>query len=98
MREFPIESIYEIMRHVFMLRDFNFDSSMSAKDVPGWDSLNHSILIMELSLATGLDISAEVTAKLSSIGQLHAFITSQPKVDLDQNIVLGPGRDGKNHP
>lgn len=96
MNEFPIERIYEIMRDVFMLRDFNFDSSMSAKDVPGWDSLNHSILIMELSLATGLDISAEATAKLSSIRQLHAFITSQPKVD--QDIVLAPGRDGKNHP
>ncbi|HET6377895.1 MAG TPA: acyl carrier protein [Methylocella sp.] len=79
MTEFPIEQMYRIMRDVLMLHEFEFNTSMSAKDVPGWDSLNHSILMMELSNATGLELSGEETAKLGTVGELHAFITRQMK-------------------
>jgi acyl carrier protein len=50
---------------------------MTAADVPGWDSLNHSILMMELGVALGVDISAEETAKLANIGALLDYLNER---------------------
>uniref|UniRef100_A0A7C3WJN8 Acyl carrier protein n=1 Tax=Fundidesulfovibrio putealis TaxID=270496 RepID=A0A7C3WJN8_9BACT len=74
MQDFPIEELYRIMSEVFMQYDFAFRPDMGAKDVPGWDSLNHSVLMMDIGNATGVDLSPEETAKLPSIGALHALI------------------------
>ena len=77
MKDFPIEELYRIMSEVFMQYDFDFKPEMGAKDVPGWDSLNHSVLMMDIANATGVDLSPEETAKLPSIGALHALILEQ---------------------
>ena len=81
MAEFSLERLYTIMRDVFMLHDFEIHPSMSAKDVPGWDSLNHSILMMELSAETGVDLSPEATAQLGSIGELYALVVERCRQD-----------------
>lgn len=74
MAELSSEQLYAIMRDVFMLSDFRFTLGMSAKDVPGWDSLHHSILMMEIGIATGSDLSAEETAGCANIGELLAMV------------------------
>ena len=51
---------------------------MSAKDVPGWDSMNHIFIVMEINKITGLDLSPEKTAKLATLGDFHdAILTAQ---------------------
>ncbi len=74
MAELSQEQLFAVMRDVFMLSDFHFTPEMSAKDVPGWDSLHHSILMMELGIITGSEISAEETARCANIGDLLAMV------------------------
>ena len=51
---------------------------MSAKDVPGWDSMNHIFIVMEINKITGLDLSPEETVKLATLGDFHdAILTAQ---------------------
>jgi acyl carrier protein len=74
MSEFPIERLYALMSDVFMLRDFPLKPSMTAEDVPGWDSLHHTILMMELERVTGVELSPQETARLPNIGALHRAV------------------------
>lgn len=74
---FPIERLYGVMSEVFGLRDFAFSPSMSAADVPGWDSLHHAVLIMRLEMETGLDLASEETADLPDIAALYGMIAAR---------------------
>jgi hypothetical protein len=47
---------------------------MCAKDVPAWDSLNQSILMMEVFNATGADVTPEEAARAPDIAALHSII------------------------
>ena len=73
----PLETLYAIMRRVFGLRTFQFSPAMSSKDVPGWDSLNHTVLLMEIEAETGVELPAPETARLPTIGDLHRFINER---------------------
>jgi acyl carrier protein len=77
MKMLTLDRLYEIMREVFMLPDFEFTPNMAASDVPSWDSLHHSVLMMEISSEIGLQISAQEAAKLKSIGELFALISKR---------------------
>lgn len=77
MTEYSLPTLYGVMSDVFMLRDFEFAPTMSAKDVPGWDSLNHSVLMMELTSLTGLELAPDKTAQLKTIGDLHEYILAR---------------------
>lgn len=74
MKPLTIDRLYEIMSEVFMQPELRFSPSMTAKDVPNWDSLNHSVLMMEISSETGVDISAEDAGKRETIGDLYEYI------------------------
>lgn len=73
----PIEALYQIMREVFGLRNFEFSPEMSATDVPGWDSLNHTVLLMQIEAETGVDLPAQKAAALPNIGALHRLISDR---------------------
>jgi acyl carrier protein len=77
MATFTLERLYEIMTAVFMLPGFRFSPTMSARDVPNWDSLNHSVLMMQVSSEIGLQISAEDAAETKSIGGLFELISER---------------------
>jgi acyl carrier protein len=77
MKTLTLDRLYEIMSNVLMLPDFEFSQAMAASDIPNWDSLNHSVLMMEISSEIGLQISAEDAAKQKSIGELFTFICEQ---------------------
>ena len=76
-QDFTIEQLYSIMREVFHLRDFELQESMTSADVPGWDSLRHTMLTMQLSHATGADLSPDETARLANIGALYRHVKSR---------------------
>jgi len=64
---------------VFRKKNFQFDMGMTAADIPGWDSLRHTILIMEINRVAGIDLSPEETAELKNLGALYdAIVTALP--------------------
>ena len=71
---FAIEDLYETMGEVFNVRKFPFAPHMSSKDIPGWTSLNHTILLMEIESRTGVDLTAAETANLRDISALYEAI------------------------
>jgi acyl carrier protein len=64
-----------------MARVFNFDPSvfvvtrdMTAVSVPGWDSVLHVVLMLEIETEFGVTISPEEAAELPTIGALYDFM------------------------
>lgn len=74
---FTIDRMYGIMSDVFMLGDFKLERRMSSADVPGWDSLRHIVLTMQLEQAAGVVLSPEETARLPDIGALYDYVTAR---------------------
>ncbi len=74
MAEFTVEAFHKLLADVLRKRTFVFRQDMSAKDVPGWDSMNHIFIVMEINKVTGLDLSPEETAKLATLGDFHDAI------------------------
>ena len=69
--------MYALMAEVFMLGDFTFERSMSSADVPGWDSLHHLVLTMELERHTGLELSPDEIARFPDVGSLYDHIRAR---------------------
>jgi acyl carrier protein len=74
---FTIDRMYALMANVFMLGDFTFERWMSSADVPGWDSLHHVVLTMELERRTGVELSPDETARFPDIGSLYDHVRSR---------------------
>lgn len=53
------------------------DPSMSANDVPGWDSLAHVRIVMNIEARTGLEIEISDTYKAATIDELHQVIVKR---------------------
>jgi acyl carrier protein len=77
MKPFAIEDLYAIMADVFNQPNFKFEPTMSAKDVPAWDSLAHSVLMMEIFNATGADLPPDEAARAPDIAALHAAVVER---------------------
>lgn len=69
-----LEELYELMRDAFGLRRFGFAPTMTPDDVPGWNSLNHTVLLMEIEARTGVDLSAVSSDRFKDIEGLYAEI------------------------
>ena len=54
------------------------DSSV-ADDVDGWDSLSHTILMIRLQNAFGIQIPESVAANVETVGELVAAVASIAK-------------------
>ncbi|HEX3431263.1 MAG TPA: acyl carrier protein [Rhizomicrobium sp.] len=50
---------------------------MSAPDVPGWNSLNHTVLLMEIEQQLGVELSAAETIDMPDIATLHRAIVER---------------------
>jgi acyl carrier protein len=74
---FALTDLYAIMRDVFGLRKFQFEPTMSAPDVPGWNSLNHTVLLMEIEQQLGVELSAAETIDMPDIATLHRAIVER---------------------
>lgn len=70
--------IYKMLTPVFqeVFDDDNLvpKAEMSAKDVVGWDSVNHIRLIVSIEAAFGLRFSVTEVAELSNVGEFVELI------------------------
>lgn len=64
------ENLREIVAEVIGDRDIRIERDMTAKDVGGWDSLNHTLIMLEIGAAYDIEIGAEETANLKNLGEL----------------------------
>lgn len=46
----------------------------TARDVPGWDSLNHTLIVIEVNADYGVDLSPYELGKAATFGALVAAI------------------------
>lgn len=66
------------MRGVFLDDTLVVSRSTTALDVDGWDSLSHSMLLLELEQAFGITLDADEAARCANVGELADCIERQP--------------------
>lgn len=73
-----MENIYQrltpIFRDVFEDDGINLSPGLTAADVPGWDSLSHIRLILQIQKEFGIKFSAAQTTGLKNVGELAELI------------------------
>lgn len=69
-----IEMIQDAMRTVFLNETLNIAPELTALDVDGWDSLSHTILMLELERTFGIEIDISRVSGMPNIGALVEYI------------------------
>ena len=72
-----IDQLLPIFRNVFDDDDLVINSSTTAQDVDGWDSLAHIRLIVEIEKSFGLRFSAAEISEVENVGQMTELILSK---------------------
>lgn len=63
-----------VARRVFVNDAIVLARTMTAEDVPGWDSLTHLVFVLELERCFGVRIPAEQVLELDTVGALADWI------------------------
>lgn len=69
------ETLQQSMREVFANATLVIAPHMSALDIDGWDSLSHTLLVLQLESVFGVELDFEAVAACQDIGALTAYIT-----------------------
>jgi acyl carrier protein len=77
METFTIQHLQDIARDVIGDTDITLSPSMSANDVPGWDSLNHTLIAMEIAGRFTPDVDAQQLGRLATFGDLVEFVNAK---------------------
>jgi acyl carrier protein len=79
--EVEIQEIYAkfttIFRDVFDDDMLVADPALTAKDVPGWDSLSNIRLMLTVEKAYGIRLTAPEVGKLQNVGDLARLVQSK---------------------
>jgi acyl carrier protein len=65
------QRLQEIFREVFAEPDLVLTATMTAADVPGWDSLGHVGLMFSIEAAFGVTFTERELSTLDDVGQLR---------------------------
>ena len=68
------DKLTTVFRDVFAHDTLAIKPELTAKDVEGWDSLNHIRLILSIEKAFGVKFAAHEVVELKNIGQLAELI------------------------
>jgi acyl carrier protein len=77
MKPFTIEHLQTIAREIIGDRDIVLKPEMAAADVPGWDSLNHTLISVEIEARAEAAVDAQMLAEQPDFGALVAFVRSR---------------------
>ena len=64
----------EVFRSLFQKPELVLRDDMTAEDVPGWDSLNHVNLIIQVEEELGVRFRNDEVARLADVGGLKRLI------------------------
>ena len=65
----------EVFRYVFFDDSLTLSAEMSAKDIEGWDSINHINLILAIEERFGIKITEDEIENLKTVGDLANLVT-----------------------
>lgn len=77
MKPFTLAHLQSIAREIIGDRDLVLRPEQSAPDVPGWDSLNHTLISVEIESGAGVDVSSEELAAQPDFGALVELVRSR---------------------
>jgi acyl carrier protein len=77
MPEFTLATLQAIAREVIGDRDIALTPRMAAADVPGWDSLNHTLISLEVEARSGAAVDAEELGGCADFGALVALVVAR---------------------
>lgn len=77
MPEFTIDDLTRVVQSVTGSRRVELKPEMTAKDVPAWDSLNNTLIAIELSERAGTTLSAKDLAATANMGELVQLVNSR---------------------
>ena len=72
-----IEVIQEILADIVNIPDLQLESSTTARDVPGWDSLAHISLVSALESQFLIRFALGELQSLKNVGDMVAIIDSK---------------------
>ena len=73
----PAAKLTKIFRTLFNQDDLVLRNDLTAEDVPGWDSLNHVNLIIQIEQEFGIRFSNEEVTSFQNVGQLQELIEAK---------------------
>jgi acyl carrier protein len=65
-----LEQTAEIIRETFQQDDAEIDRETTALDVDGWDSLSHTMLLLEVETHFKVRLPADRVYELANVGEL----------------------------
>lgn len=74
MKPFTLEHLTVIAREIIGDREIVLRPDMSAADVPGWDSLNHTLISVEIEARAEADVDSQQLAEQPDFGALVEFV------------------------
>jgi acyl carrier protein len=77
MTRVTIEDLAAVLRRVLAQPRLAVARDTTADDIPGWDSLNHMFIVMEIEARFHVPVSAEEVAALPNIGALCDLIAER---------------------
>jgi acyl carrier protein len=72
-----LDEIIAIVEDVFQVDALSMTAATVAADVNGWDSVTHTILILELERRFDIEIPLEISYQLANLGELANFISER---------------------
>ncbi|MBK1661336.1 acyl carrier protein [Paracraurococcus ruber] len=74
---FTLDELAAIAARVIGVRALALSPGMAAGEVPGWDSLNHTLIMLEVANARGIALGAEETAVLPDFAAVVALVNAR---------------------
>ena len=71
------ETLTDIFRTLFRQPQLELTDSLTARNVSGWDSLNHVNLVLQVEEEFGIKFRSVEVARLANVGELKALIRSK---------------------
>ncbi len=79
-----LREVASIIRSTFKQPNLTITAETTADDVPGWDSLSHAVLLMNVERAFGVRFAAAQIFDLENVGALAELV----------NTILEEGKQG----
>jgi acyl carrier protein len=72
-----LRRLNEVFRSVFDDPDLTVSAATTAKDVPGWDSIVHITLVIEIECQFNVKFQMAEIEKLRNVGDLMAILAAK---------------------
>lgn len=80
-----LELLNDIFRQQIKNNEINLEPTMTSKDVKGWDSLRHAMIMAEIQKKFSMKFSLHELVKVKSVGDMIRLIHSTMDEDLNLN-------------